>query len=260
MTKSFLGVLALILLFCNQLVASCEPRTDVLSGMLHCKVNIESYPAPIHLFIPANAGSEYFVHFHGHNLPGYSHFDRRWGAYGEYLAASKTGAVLVIPESEGKCATYDSHFAVPANALTFFKAVEREIQQQTGAMPALVGLSGHSGAYRVLNKLAGYALKDLPPLNKVKSIGLFDATYGATPEIVKLVKSRKIFLFDAFVTGSKATAEELSRKLMNDLKDENVLFIPVEGKESETLLEQHFLILKRGSLEEYFSKASSAEL
>lgn len=249
--------LAGTILFFNQAFAQCESVPGLVSEILHCKSKLEEYPLPVHFYIPAEASSNYLLHFHGHNLSGYSHFDKRWGNYGSYLAASDSKAVLVIPESEGKCATYDDFFSDPARTFRFLRAVEKEISGHAEGMPALRAISGHSGAYRVLNRLAGYSLKDLPVLINLKAVGFFDATYGATPEVQSLVKTRKIFLYNAFVTGAKATAEDLSRKMMRELKEENVYFVPVESERNESVLDQHFLILKRGSLEEFFSKASA---
>lgn len=140
-------------------------------------------------------------------------------------------------------------FADALRTKKFFLALERELNVTT-----LTSLSGHSGAYRVLNRLAGYALKNLISFS---AIGLFDASYSETPDIKNYVKANDILFYSAFVTGPRATTEEISRLLMKELSGENIYFVPVEGESNESLLEQHFLVLKRGSLEEFFSKASA---
>lgn len=229
--------------------SACVPESDSNASVIHCKVKLDDYPRPVHFYYPVNHSAHYFVHFHGHNLEGYSHFDKRWGNYGQYLLSAKSDAVLVLPESTGNCTTYDAFFADPIRTKKFFDEVENEIG---GA--ELIGLSGHSGAYRVLNRLAGYANKELL---SPKAIGLFDATYGNTSEITRYVQTKSILFIDAFVTGPKATTEDLSRALMKQLKGDNVFFVPVKGGSSESLLDQHFMVLKRGGLETFFAKASS---
>lgn len=259
MQKLCLGPLLFILCFLNAASASCLPESDSRPEMLHCKSKFDDYPAPVHFFIPQNSSAHYFVHFHGHNLDGFSHFDKRWGDYGQYLLNSKSNSVLVIPESVGKCTTYDTFFVDPIKTVKFFAAVENEIQTLTYESATIQGISGHSGAYRVLNRLAGYANQNFSSLAQIKAIGMFDATYGETPEISKFVQTKHALFYDAFVTGPKATTEDLSRVLMKMLKSENVFFVPVKGESNESLLEQHFMILKRGSLEVFFSKASALE-
>jgi len=249
MRKSCLDFILLFLGVMAKANSECIPQNDSNAEFTHCLLKIENYPRPIHVYFSSNHSQKYFVHFHGHNLEGYSHFDKRWGNYGQYLQSSKSDAVLIVPESEGKCATYDSFFSDALRTKKFFLELESELN-----LSELIGLSGHSGAYRVLNRLSGYANKNLLSFS---AIGLFDATYSETPEIKTYVKSNNILFYDAFVTGPQATTEDHSRALMKDLKGTKIFFVPVEGGNQESLLEQHFMVLKRGSLEEFFSKASA---
>lgn len=249
MRKSGFGLICLALIGLWTAQADCLPEADSTAEMTHCKIKVGDYPRPVHLYFSQPHSEKYFVHFHGHNLEGFSHFDKRWGDYGQYLLNSKADAVLVVPESEGKCSTYDTYFADPIRTKNFFDELEKETNTSV-----LVGMSGHSGAYRVLNRLSAYANKNLLSF---KAIGLFDATYSDTPEIKTYVREKKIFLMDAFVTGPQATTEDLSRELMKELHDQKTFYVPVIGEKGESLLEQHFMVLKRGSLEVFFSKASA---
>jgi hypothetical protein len=248
---------------------NCVPLPDSNEDMLHCKTKINSYPEVIHFYIPQHLSSnlplQLFTHFHGHNLAGYDHFSKIYGDYGSYLLSSNANAVLIIPESLGNCTTYDNFFADQVKAEQFFLEIENEVESMTSKKINSLALSGHSGAYRVLNRLIGYTNKGLGLLKLVSAVGMFDATYGPTPEINKWTKNnsdqKNNFLFyDAFVTGSNATAEDGSlalKKQFKDLSPDKIIFISVLGHDSESVLDQHFNILKRGSLTSFWKRASS---
>lgn len=126
-----------------------------------------------------------------------------------------------------------------------------------------MALSGHSGAYRVLNRLMGYASAGEESLSKVDALGFFDATYGATPNVAQwLLKhsEEKVLFYNAYVSGEKATAEKGSHALEQELKKssgDRIYFEAVKSVKTESLLEQHFNLLKRGSLESFWMKASA---
>ena len=246
----------------------CLRVSDSNADLLHCKTKLKNYPEVVHFYIPHHLDLklplQLFTHFHGHNLKGYNHFSKSYGDYGLFLLKSMANAVLVIPESLGNCETYDKFFSDKKRAVQFFSEVESEIEKMTLMKISSVALSGHSGAYRVLNRLIGYANSEEEVFSKISSLGLFDATYGAISEIEKWVKnksdSNEYFLFfDTYVSGNKATTEANSlilKKQLKKLSSENIFFIPVLGPKAENLLDQHFNILKRGGLSRFWSKAS----
>jgi hypothetical protein len=236
---------------------ACTPEADSSAVLLHCKVKLKSYPQPVHFYIPENADGNFAVHFHGHNLEGYNHFDKRFGDYGLYLSESKVTFSLIIPESLGKCSTYDTFFADQKRTEDFFAEAAEFLKTETGFAGHPVALSGHSGAYRVLNKLSAYANESDSVLSSIKGVGLFDAVYGDIPKIEQWVLSKKnqsFVFYSSFVTGNKATTEDLNLQLMKKLKGDNIYFMPVKGENQESLLDQHFMILKRGSLEQFWKK------
>lgn len=261
----------IFILFSAQLFSSefdCERLPDSSAEILHCKGYSKFYPQAIHFYIPQNLNStkkmHLFVHFHGHNIKGYDHFSKDYGNYGSFLLDSMANAVLVIPESLGKCTTYEFFFADQKRTAQFFLEIKNNVEGMTLEKINSIALSGHSGAYRVLNRLLGYSNLGQEHLIDVKALGMFDATYGATPEIVKWVndesyKNHDYLFYNAFVTGSKATAEEGSlalEKQFKNLSAEKIFFIPVLGPDSEGLTLQHFNILKRGSLTDFWKRAS----
>jgi hypothetical protein len=131
----------------------------------------------------------------------------------------------------------------------------------TTAQIANISLSGHSGAYVTLNRLIGYANTYESHLNAVNALSLFDATYAPIPEIVqwlknKIAQKQQFIFYDAYVAGSKATAKKGTLTLKKQFKELSlngkIFFVPIVGDDSESLLDQHFYILKRGSLTNFW--------
>lgn len=256
-------ILSFLLLSSKLFASDCIPMPDSNAKVLHCVSQLSSYPRPVHFYIPKNLNGEgsvsLFIHFHGHNLEGWNHFNPKFGDYGQYLIESKASGALVIPESLGNCKTYDQFFIEKSRADLFISEVESIVEELAGSRPNSLHLSGHSGAYRVLNRLIEY-------YPQVESLGLFDATYGAVPNIVKWVKQKSqgledFLFFNAYVEGPRATALPGSLFLKKEFLDLNqldnqIVFIPVSAPQSESVLDQHFNLLKRSSLAKFFEFAS----
>lgn len=245
----------------------CQKTIESNESYTHCLNQYDFYPRPLHIYIPNNVSDmndkHLFVHFHGHNLTGFDHFFRTqtpgdgYGDYGFFLQDSGVNGVLIIPESLGNCETYDQFFAVEKNAQNFFLQIKKITNIQNS-----LHLSGHSGAYRVLNKLTGYIVdKKITSVTKLDSLGLFDATYGQVPNIERwltnnLRENREFYFLSSFVSGDKATAEPIARALMKKYQDKNIEMVPVLSNKRETLLQQHFFILKRAGLKSFFERSS----
>ncbi len=196
----------------------------------HCLSKVSTYPEPVHVYIPKKLDRKkpinLNIHFHGHNLAGYDHFDKKHGDYGDFLSKGNSNSVLVIPESKGNCATYDKFFKASEDSFEFIKSSKNlfaplEVKSLT--------LSGHSGAYRVLNTLLGHPKLEENIKIPVKGVALFDATYGQTINIEdfalkKLREGSPFLFFDSYVSGKKATAEALSLSLKQ--KIEKMSLIP----------------------------------
>ena len=250
-------------------VFKCKIQPDSNLEVLHCTKSVGNYPKPVHLYIPTkldlNKKVETFVHFHGHNI-GHDHFYKTknpgegYGDYGNFLVSSEVNGVLAIPESDGNCNTYDSYFANPKNANTFVNGILSTVNAKESALH----LSGHSGAYRVLNRLASYANDgSAQSLKEVHSIGLFDATYGSIAHIEAWTKKHyqardKFLFYNTFIDGPKATASRISLELKEKYKttpSDSIVFKAVhEPKEMDGVL-QHFNVLRDGSLRNFFMLA-----
>jgi len=250
-------------------IFNCKMQSDSSAEVIHCTKTVANYPNPVHLYIPTkldlNKKVETFVHFHGHNI-GHDHFLKTknpgegYGDYGSFLSNSEVNGILAIPESDGNCNTYDSYFANPKNASAFLDG----ILKTTNAKDNTLHLSGHSGAYRVLNRLASYANDgSVESLKELHSIGLFDATYGSIAHIEAWTKKHyqardKFLFYNTFIDGPKATASRISLELKEKYKttpSDSIVFKPVhEPKEMDGVL-QHFNVLRDGSLKNFFMLA-----
>jgi hypothetical protein len=250
-------------------VFNCKMQADSSAEVIHCTKSVANYPKPVHLYIPTSLDLskkvETFVHFHGHNI-GYDHFHKTkipgegYGDYGNFLSSSNVNGILAVPESDGNCNTYDSYFANPKNANAFLES----IRSSSKAKETTLHLSGHSGAYRVLNRLASFANDgSVENLKDLHSIGLFDATYGSIAHIETWTKNHyragdKFLFYNTFIDGPKATASKISLELKEKYKttpSDSIVFKPVhEPKEMEGVL-QHFNVLRDGSLKNFFMLA-----
>ena len=203
----------------DESLGGCQKVVEENKDYTHCLSKVSNYPEPVHIFIPKKLDKtkpiSMNIHFHGHNLAGYDHFDKKYADYGDFLSKSKINSILVIPESKGNCSTYDKFFQSADNSYDFINASKKLF---TPLAITSLSLSGHSGAYRVLNTIMGHRNLEENIKIPVSGVGLFDATYGSTNSIeefaIKKLKTGKAFLFfDSYVSGKKATAETLSLAL-----------------------------------------------
>jgi hypothetical protein len=202
---------------------------------LRCIGKLPGYPKPVSIFIPphfsAAAQANVILHLHGFTL-GNSAESEVFGRYdfGSYLAKAQVNAILVVPESDDRVATYNSLWSDDAAAtsknLTAFVDQLSTLLSSTGlvqagatgrgapadAIGALV-ITGHSGAYRPIANLSQAVG---PYADKVRAVGLFDASYDLAPRLaewaLRLGASGGLFV-DAFVGGSPtdATTREVLR-------------------------------------------------
>lgn len=256
-------------------LVGCVPTADSDSHIIHCKMIVGNYPRPVHVYIPEsiqkNESLKVLLHFHGHNLAGYDHFYRTkntgegYGDYAAFLLKSKINGVLIIPESLGNCSTYDSFFADPIRTSLFLNSLEKIIDNEISTNDRQWIISGHSGAYRVLNKLAGYFNQDKTGLlQNVLGIGLFDATYGNVSNIELWIKNKgekneDFIFYNSYVSGAKATAEPGSvrlQKILREYHSDKIFLKPLASKSDSSVLDQHFSVLKVGGLTSFWQRFS----
>jgi hypothetical protein len=261
MKKFFFVILSLILNL-NLYAFECHKVIEINDGFTHCQNLSQNYPLPIHIFIPKKIDLSLKInlniHFHGHNLPGYNHFNKSYGDYGQYLSESDSNSILVIPESSGKCETYDNFLAIENNFLMLFYDISKQIQYPLSQL----SFSGHSGAFRILRKI--FSFKNLESkLNlKIAGVALFDALYGEVNAIElfteqKIKNNRPFLFYCAYVSGKLETTEKISSQLkIKHQEKEQYIFIPVSSPE-DNLLNQHFNILKSSGLKTFLNLLES---
>lgn len=200
-------------------LAGCQKIVEETSDYTHCLSKVAGYPRPVHLYIPKNLDRSrpvnMNIHFHGFNLEGHDHFDKSYGDYGKYLAMSKHNTVLIIPESTGKCETYDSFFSSSKNTFSF---LENSKKLFSPVVVSSLSFSGHSGAFKVLDTIFSYPKLEEVSKMPVTGVALFDATYGPTVNIesfaVKKLKEGKSFLFyDSYLAGRGGSTEMKSKEI-----------------------------------------------
>lgn len=220
----FFSMFLSIQILADNNLGGCQIVVEENDNYTHCLNTLAQYPEPVHIFIPKKLDKSkpigMNIHFHGHNLQGYSHFDKKYADYGEFLSKAKTNSILVIPESRGNCETYDKFFKSPKDSFDF---INNSKTLFTPLKMNSLTFSGHSGAYRVLNSIFGHHGLEENINIPVNGVALIDATYGSVSNIeefaIKKLKKGKSFLFfDTYVSGKKATAEKLSLLLKDKIK------------------------------------------
>jgi hypothetical protein len=127
-----------------------------------------------------------------------------------------------------------------------------------------IHLSGHSGAYRVLNQFAKHANDgSVEELKRVKSFGLFDATYSSIEPIEKWMKAKastnqKYLFYNSFVSGPKGTASKISFDLIKKYENSssnNIIFNPLNDQKEKDPILLHFNVLRDGGLRKFFESS-----
>ncbi len=261
----------------------CETLIEETKDFKHCKNQMPPYPRPVHVYIPKNIipkkDIHVHVHFHGHNLMGYDHFDKKISDYGKDMIKGKKDSILVIPESVGNCTTYDQFLSVKKNQQDFFKALEEQLNFPIESL----SMSGHSGAYRVLNTLTTKPIIDIVE-KKTKGIALFDSPYGPVNNLAsfinqKLSQDQNFKFYLAVVSGNKATTKNWPadlygqivkgkeliedpncdclkgphNKLNHYLLSQNIKYMKMPSDSRETL-DLHFDILKKYGIEDFLKQ------
>ena len=261
----FFSLLSFVLpLYADSDISGCQTVVAETAEYTHCKSKVGNYPNPVHLYIPKHLNQSgpinLNVHFHGFNLDGYSHFDKKYGDYGAYISASNLNSVLAIPESKGKCETYYDFFSEKSNQVSFINNLKKLFSPVS---VKTISFSGHSGAYKVLNMIFGNSKLEEGIGLPIIGVGLFDATYGSTLNIentalAKIKRGKPFLFFDAYVSGAKATTESLSSELRSKFgKMESSRFqfvtMPTKKYPNYGTLDLHFGLLSEHGLREFFN-------
>jgi|GEM_PF-772732 len=282
MAKKFMFIkfLIFILWSISAKAIVCETLIEETKDYKHCKNQMPPYPRPVHIYIPNNLIPKknilVHVHFHGHNLMGYDHFDKNIADYGQDMIKGKKDSIVVIPESVGNCTTYDQFFSTKKNQQDFFKSLEEKLNFPIDSL----SMSGHSGAYRVLNSLTTKPVIDVID-KKTKGIALFDSPYGPVNNLAqfiaqKLSQDPQFKFYLSIISGNKATTKNWPtdlynqvlngkvlvddpncdcingphNKLNNFLLRQNIKFLKMPS-DSREVLKLHFDILKKYGIEDF---------
>lgn len=147
-----------------------------------CQGRIQYYPKLINIFIPErfNPSKDYSLlyHFHGFYLdPQQNPFNLEGGDgdFPQMITESQTSTLIVVPESTGRCDTYDSYFTSPEKTELFFLQVRNLLPGD----PQQIMISGHSGADSLLGQLGLWASqRKVGTLGAVMGVASFDSLYN----------------------------------------------------------------------------------
>lgn len=155
------------------------------------------------------------------------------GTYFELIkqfSASQRNAVLVLPESAKNAPdSYGGKLEQPAvfrNLLTdvMMKLRSEKIIGKKTKHGNMV-LAGHSGAFRVMAHIlqnGGVA---------VKQVVLFDGLYGQIDKYTAWIQADTSHQFINLYTGKGGGTDEVSEKMMQQMKEKNIPFIKTEEKD-----------------------------
>lgn len=160
-----------------------------------CQGRIGDYPRPIDIFIPPslNLAQRFALAYHLHGwwkTASDNPFLGANGDYGAFLADSGKNALLIIPESQGKNATYAASLDTAARMTTFFTQTEDALN--AAGLPVRMStprlLSGHSGAYVQLGRMGDWAAAGtVAQLQALQGFALLDSAYGYRAGLVQFI-------------------------------------------------------------------------
>lgn len=145
------------------------------------------YPKRVTAVIPAQLESVDRLHLHLHgwlvgNPPSHDRevlnlfpFEKNF-----VKGAETKDSILFIPESEGRCDTFNSFFPQPKNSNRFLGKM-REFLSSSRPDAGAISLSAHSGGQWSVGYLAAQARDSKNAAHQISSISLLDASYEQSP-------------------------------------------------------------------------------
>lgn len=194
----------------------CTNQQDA-DRSVQCLGKVLDYPEKVRIYIPRNfkptqrsVSANYFFHgFRSAQTFAINKNDTQnpsdFAAI--YHEANNAESLLIIPESQGKCETYFKF-----NQEGYFKKFNEEIAKLTEQKIDTFKLSGHSGAYRVLDNLT----KKSDIKNQIRKILFLDSVYSDLPGVRNwLQESSQRRIKIAYVTGAEQSTVAATEKFLN---------------------------------------------
>jgi hypothetical protein len=222
---------------------------------------ISGYSQKVRIYIPKSYEAQNLttlnIHFHGWRLDGVDTFKvnksdlQGWGDYAARLAESGSSELLIIPESIGHCSTYKTELT----GIGKFEQFVTEIKKNIGAKEdLLIGLSGHSGAGRVIDLILGSLRTNQSSLiNQIYKIGFFDAVYDDLPNFRALVSSTREVSYSVSYLANGSTQSYTTN--LKKLLANNVAKVKFSGVPASKLgpLYDHMMNMNLGGFSNFLS-------
>ena len=236
---------------------SCQKIVEKNDLFLHCLNNVKNYPRPLHFYYPNNLDTSESVnlnlHFQGYNINGFDPIKN----FGNLLVQSGLNSILVVPESLGRCETYNDFFPSKQNGIGFIKSIVNMNNFKINTL----SFSGHSGAYQALRSVFSYSHLSSELDQEIIGAGLFDATYSNVDSIINFTNNHSDFVFfDAYIIGAKGSASRISIELKNEYEgSNNFYFYPVDST-GDSIFAQHFNLLQIRGIKSFLGLLKSKKL
>lgn len=146
------------------------------------------------------------------------------------FSASQRNAVLVLPESAKNAPdSYGGKLEQPSVFRNLLVDVMKKLKSQKiigkNTKPGNIVLAGHSGAFRVMAHIlqkGGVA---------VKQVVLFDGLYSEIDKYTGWIQADASHQFINLYTGKGGGTDEVSEKMMQQMKEKNIPFFKAEEKD-----------------------------
>jgi hypothetical protein len=156
--------------------------------------------------------------------------------------ASNRNAVLVIPETTKNA---PDSYGGKLEQENFFKQLLQDVMNELKkkkitekkTSPGNIMLAGHSGAFRVMAFIIQQGGIE------IKQVILFDGLYSQIDKYTKWIQAEPSHQFINLYTNKGGGTDEISKKMMQGLREKNISFINPEEKEvNAALLKAHQVI------------------
>lgn len=155
----------------------------------------------------------------------------------QFIAAHKNAILVLAEAAKDAPDSYGGKLEQPNIFRSLVQDVLKNLQSNKiifkSCKPGNIVLAGHSGAYRVIAYISQNG--GVP----IKEIDLFDALYSETDKFMQWLKKEKQARFINMYTNTGGGTDEVSIKMMDELKEQKIPFLFSEENNINDALLMH---------------------